>query len=229
MAIVVAFISQKGGAGKSTLARALAREIAAGGKKVLIADLDEQQQTSALWAERRQAAGIDPAVEVRTFGSVGEALAAIDDEFMVILDGPARASAGTLEIAKAAQLVVQPCGATTDDMDPAIRVFHKLVKAGIAPGKLAFALFRTGSAAQEREARCYLSSEFVDPAGGKQKLISYHVLEGALPNKVGYANALDGGYTVTETKWETMNEEAAAVIRDLVKWMMVAHRKGAAA
>ena len=43
---MVAFISQKGGVGKSTLARALAREAAAGGLGVKIADLDTQQGTS---------------------------------------------------------------------------------------------------------------------------------------------------------------------------------------
>lgn len=44
MASVVAFVSQKGGVGKSTLARALAREAAAGGLRVKVADLDTQQE-----------------------------------------------------------------------------------------------------------------------------------------------------------------------------------------
>ena len=39
MAAVIAFISQKGGVGKSTLARALAREAAVSGLKVKIAGI----------------------------------------------------------------------------------------------------------------------------------------------------------------------------------------------
>ena len=41
MATIIAFVSQKGGVGKSTLSRALAREAAASGLKVKIADLEE--------------------------------------------------------------------------------------------------------------------------------------------------------------------------------------------
>lgn len=43
---IVAFISQKGGVGKSTLARALAVEASHKKNKVLLADCDSQQATS---------------------------------------------------------------------------------------------------------------------------------------------------------------------------------------
>jgi chromosome partitioning protein len=45
MGVVVAFVSQKGGVGKSTLAR----EAAAGGLSVKVADLDVQQGTLVNW------------------------------------------------------------------------------------------------------------------------------------------------------------------------------------
>ena len=53
MAAIVAFVSQKGGVGKSTLARALAREAAAGGLRVKVADLDTQQGTAVDWHRLR--------------------------------------------------------------------------------------------------------------------------------------------------------------------------------
>jgi chromosome partitioning protein len=43
---IIAFISQKGGVGKSTLAQALASEAKRKKKKVLLADCDSQQSTS---------------------------------------------------------------------------------------------------------------------------------------------------------------------------------------
>ncbi|MEX3945981.1 ParA family protein, partial [Paraburkholderia sp. BR10937] len=60
MASVIAFVSQKGGVGKSTLARALARETAAGGLKTKVADLDTQQGTTVDWHRTRMDAGIEP-------------------------------------------------------------------------------------------------------------------------------------------------------------------------
>jgi hypothetical protein len=44
---------------------------------------------------------------------------------------------------------VQPTGASVDDLRPAVREFHALVKEGIFKDKLAFALNRIGTAAEE--------------------------------------------------------------------------------
>ena len=59
MAAVIAFISQKGGVGKSTLARALAAVCAQAGLEVVLADLDPRQQTLVHWQKARtRAAGL---------------------------------------------------------------------------------------------------------------------------------------------------------------------------
>ena len=58
MTTIIAFVSQKGGVGKSTLARALAREAAYGGLQVKIADLDTQQGTSVDWHRTRLHTGL---------------------------------------------------------------------------------------------------------------------------------------------------------------------------
>ncbi|HAV1239913.1 TPA: ParA family protein, partial [Salmonella enterica] len=65
--MIISFISQKGGVGRSTLARATAVELIRNGKKTYLADLDGQQQTSAKWAERRDNANISPAVETGVY------------------------------------------------------------------------------------------------------------------------------------------------------------------
>ena len=62
MTTLIAFVSQKGGVGKSTLSRAVAREAAASGLNVKVADLDTQQGTTVAWHRRRLDAGIEPTV-----------------------------------------------------------------------------------------------------------------------------------------------------------------------
>ena len=173
MTTVVAFVSQKGGVGKSTLSRALAREAAAGGLKVKVADLDTQQGTSVDWNRTRLEAGIEPVVSVESFKTAAQALSMAEHFDLLILDGPARTSQATLEIARAASLVVQPTGASLDDLRPAVREFHALVKAGVPHNRLAFALNRIGTPAEETDARSYLAE-----AG-------YGVLDGCLVERPG--------------------------------------------
>ena len=56
----IAFLTQKGGAGKTTLAASLAVAAAATGERVIALDLDPQGSL-ARWGERREAAeGADP-------------------------------------------------------------------------------------------------------------------------------------------------------------------------
>ena len=56
--MVVGMISQKGGAGKRTLARLIAREYAITGWNVKIADLDVSEGTSFNWQARRLQNGL---------------------------------------------------------------------------------------------------------------------------------------------------------------------------
>jgi chromosome partitioning protein len=204
MAAVVAFVSQKGGVGKSTLARALAREAAAGGLRVKVADLDTQQGTSVDWHRQRLQAGIEPAVSVEAFATAAQALAVADGYDILIIDGPARTSQATAEIAKAANLVVQPSGASLDDLRPAVREFHALVKAGIPAERLTFALNRIGTAAEEADARAYL-----EEAG-------YAVLAGCLLERPAYRQAQNGGHAVTETRFAGLRAQADALIQSLI-------------
>lgn len=204
MASIIAFVSQKGGVGKSTLSRALAREAAAGGLKTKVADLDTQQGTTVDWNRARLEAGIEPSISVESFKTAAQALAMVDHYDILILDGPARTSQATLEIAKAANLVVQPTGASLDDLRPAVREFHALVKAGIPKDRLTFALNRIGTDAEEADARVYLSE-----AG-------YSVLAGCLVERPAYRKAQNGGHAVTETRYAALNSRADALIQSLI-------------
>ena len=201
---IVGFISQKGGVGKSTLARGLSREAAASGLNVKLADLDTQQGTSVDWYRRRLDAGVTPIFSVESFKTASQALRTAEQFDLLLLDGPARASSATLEIAQAANLVVQPSGASIDDLRPAVLVFHELVKAGIPKSRLAFALCRIGTDAEEVEARGY-----IERAG-------YTTLEGALPERPSYRQASNIGLSITETRYPQLNQRADKLIQSMV-------------
>jgi chromosome partitioning protein len=204
LATIIAFVSQKGGVGKSTLSRALAREAAAGGLSAKIADLDTQQGTSVDWHRTRLHAGYKPPVAAEAFATAEQALKAADQFDLLIIDAPARTSKGTLDIARMADLVVQPTGASVDDLRPAVREFHALVQAGIPKEKLTFALNHIGTPAEESEARAYL-----EEAG-------YAVLTGFLAERPAYRKAQNVGHSITETTYAGLNAKADALIQALI-------------
>ena len=96
---IIACLSQKGGGGKSTLARCLVVELTKQKKKVLLVDLDIQQKTSQEWAERRKSQGIKPLINCQSYPFFGEKLLKSNYDYLII-DGPARMSKGSLEIAR---------------------------------------------------------------------------------------------------------------------------------
>ena len=128
----------------------------------------------------------------------------LDSYDLLIVDGPARTSSATLEIARVADLVVQPTGSSADDLRPAIREFHALVQAGIPARKLVFALNRIGTDSEEAETRSYIAE-----AG-------YVALSGCLPERPAYRQAQNLGLAVTETRFPKLNERANALIQALI-------------
>jgi chromosome partitioning protein len=201
---IIAFVSQKGGVGKSTLARALGREAAKSGLSIKIADLDPGQGTTTEWMRIRTAAGIEPMVPVQLYRAAAEALGEAERHDLLIIDGPAKTSAATLDIAKVADLVVQPTGASRDDLVPAVREFHALVKKGIPKDRLRFALVRLGTDAEEADSRAFLAE-----AG-------YVVLPGSLPERPAYRMTQNEGRAVTETKFATLQKQAEALVQAII-------------
>lgn len=207
MTTLIAFISQKGGVGKSTLARALAREAAAGGLRVKIADLDPDQATIVDWHKVRMQRAIEPAMSVELSRTFAQATAHVDGYDLLVIDGPAQASSSTTEIARRVDLVVQPTGPGRDDLTPAIRVFHGLVKAGVPSSRLVFALNHIGNENEADAAR-----QFIVDAG-------YAVLPGYLPERPAYRIAQNDGYAVTETRFVALKERADNLIQALIDRM----------
>lgn len=205
MPITIAFISQKGGVGKSTLARALAAVAAHAKLKVRLADLDAQQHTLVEWAKARIRNRVAPTIRVEAHASVESAVESAKNDDILIVDAAGHVSAATLDLARRSNLIVQPTGPGLDDLHPAVLVFHGLAANGVPRERMVYALCRTGSKEEEDAAREYLSE-----AG-------FEVLPGAIPERVGYRQALNRGKAPTETDEASLNERADELLEALLE------------
>ena len=208
MAAVVAVVSQKGGVGKSTLVRALSQQACQSSLSVKIADLDTQQGTASNWHRNRLHRGRPPVGSVEVFRTAREAIAQADSYDLLILDGAPRASTATLEVAQGADLVIQPTGASLDDLEPAVLLFHELARAGVARERLVFALCRIGTEAEAKEA-----VEYIEEAG-------YRVLEGVLYERPAYRQAQNEGLAITETRYKSLNARAERLIEAITNRLL---------
>lgn len=202
--MIVAFVSQKGGVSKSTLARALAVELTRSGLATRIADLDVHQGSQVDWHRDRLSSGLSPTPPVQLHPDLADALKAQNSAHVLILDGPARADRETVALARAADLVVIPAGASLDDLRPAARVAHSLVRAGIPASRILCALSRISTDTEAEAARTFLTD-----AG-------YRVAEGYLPERASYRTAQNTGRAVTEATAPTLRTAAERVVQSLI-------------
>lgn len=206
MALILGVVAQKGGVGKSTLVRTLAREYAENDWKVKIADMDTQQGTSLKWGSRRIKAGFKPEIPVEQFNSVRSALKYQDIHDLILFDGAPHATNVTKDIAKNSDLVILPTGYAKDDLEPTIELAHELIKNGITHDKIAIAFSRVGdSEAEAKEATAYVNES------------GYYLLPGAIPERAAYRRAMDLGLALTETKFSSLAKKADDLIAAIVQ------------
>ncbi len=203
MGYIIGFLSQKGGVGKSTLARTLACEVAANGETVKIADLDIQQGTSFEWMGRRAQAAIEPSIQVQTFAKVKDAIDEAGRFYVYVVDGAPHASKDTQEVAKVADLIVFPVGASLDDLNPSIRLAHELVKShNIDRGRIAFALIRV----PDNEAEVDRARNYITDSG-------YRVASGSIPHRTAFSQAMDQGKALSEVPHPTLRARVDDVVQ----------------
>lgn len=199
-------ISQKGGAWKSTIARALGTTYTGAGWKIKIIDLDTKQGTATNWQQRRLQAGIEPAVPVQMYGNVAAALSRAGDADLYIFDGPANATEETVKIAKACSLLILPTGLTLDDLQPQVALANSLADShGIPTESIVFALCKATKRNKPIEdAREYLSKT------------RFAILDGAIQHQDSYADAMNKGRSITETPFKSPRAKAMEVIQSAV-------------
>lgn len=116
---IISVVSQKGGAGKSTLSQALATHADVIGKNVLIIDLDPQS-TSAYWYERRLERGKEtPVVEAAQVIQLPRLIksAKDNDADLIIIDTAPHSNNDTLKAVAVSDIVLIPCRASMPDID----------------------------------------------------------------------------------------------------------------
>jgi chromosome partitioning protein len=111
----IAFVTQKGGAGKSTLASSVAVAAVAAGERVVVIDLDPLQ-TLVTWSATRRDSNL--AVEHLPPAKLAKTLAALEKKgvTLVVIDAPGQGGEETLAAIRAADLCIIPARPNAFDL-----------------------------------------------------------------------------------------------------------------
>jgi chromosome partitioning protein len=200
MSTIISLISQKGGVGKSGIARLLAVEFTRAGWTVKIADLDTMQGTVTKWKVRRDRAGVQPEIPVEKFATVERALREADKYDLLIVDGPAHAEQSGLNMAKASNLILMPSCYGLDDLEAQVEAAYELEERGIDRRRIWFVFSRTsGSPAEDQTARDYLHRAKIN------------VFEPVLSELPSIRQAHNGGRAASEVSFPVIRERAMAL------------------
>jgi len=157
--IVVAFCTQKGGTGKTTIATALAVAAHRSGKKSALLDLDPQ--TNAVdWFDRRQVEG--PDVASIQAGAIRRSLDAYRKIGMdwVFIDTPGKMDSASTEAAKHADIVVIPTQAQIFAIDTLEPLKRLLSMAGNPPAFVVLNLVHPNAGSRAAEDASAIAERF---------------------------------------------------------------------
>lgn len=199
----VSIISQKGGAGKTTLAIHLAAAATSAGRVSLIVDTDPQA-TATRWGQWRGHADPD-VIDCASPPLLGDKLAQVQGAGaeLAVIDTPPHAEAMSMKAARLADLILIPCRPRAFDLD-AIQTTADLVKAS---GKPAFVVFMAGP---QRAPNLYAEAAEVVTGFGLK------VAPVALSERAAYYHATAEGKTAPEVDPQG---RAAAEVAELWKWV----------
>lgn len=199
----VAIVSQKGGAGKTTLAIHLGVAASAAGLVSLIVDTDPQATASkwGVWRGGGDPEVIDCAAHALLPRKLQQA-AGLGAQFAVI-DTPPHADIMAREACRAADLLLVPCRPRAFDLD-AIQTTAELVKAS---GKPAFVVFTAGP---PRAPVLYAD------AGQLVQQFGLQVAPVTLPERAAFHHSTERGKTAAETE---PGGRAAEEVAALWSWL----------
>ena len=196
---VIAFVTQKGGSGKTTLALSCAVAAEESGFRTLILDMDPQRSAEA-WYQSREAP--TPKLAAITPAEIPNAIARSRQHFDILLiDTPGRDEPGTSAAIRHADLCLIPCRPTPADMKatpPTVATITRLGKLG------AFVLSQTPP-------RGYRIREAAKGLSVLGLVAPRHIV-----SRNAFQDAQGLGLAVTEFE---PNGKAATEIRELWQWI----------
>jgi chromosome partitioning protein len=197
----IAFLSQKGGSGKTTLAVHTAVAAQEEGERVVVVDTDFQQSATT-WGEARQSEA--PVVATSPAGELPTVLKAARHDAMTlcIIDTAPHAAPDATRAAAAANLIVIPCRPTALDL-AAVGSAVEIVTAAKKPG--VFVLSACPPRAPEIEETRTALSDYGLPVAPAQ-----------ITDRRAFARAVATGQAVTEFDGDG---KAAEEIRLLWHWL----------
>lgn len=191
---LASFVSQKGGVGKSALARLLAVGAARRGRSVLLADFDLEQLTCIEWNAIRLRTGVQPEIDARPFKSLKK-LRKTEERFdLVIADTRGLADDLTKDVAEESDVVFLPTGTSGDDLRPTLALARRLAKHG-GGAKLRVILSKVGRS--ERQAADAV--RMIEEAG-------FRLLTNQWPLRDGLQSELDAGRVGSEARNARLRE-----------------------
>jgi chromosome partitioning protein len=197
----IAIISQKGGAGKTTLALHLAAAAHDAGRVALVIDTDPQA-TASQWAAWRQDAPPEVIDSPPPRLSAKIAQARVQGADFIVIDTPPHADSAARAAVEAADLVLIPCRPSAFDL-AAIQTTAKLVQLLRKP---AFVVFTAGSPNAPR---------MYQEAGELVEGFGTPVCPIQIADRAAFRHASVEGRTVMEYE---PSGKAAEDIRHIYKW-----------
>lgn len=200
---VIAFVTQKGGTGKSSLAVSLAVAAEERGLKTSIIDLDPQG-TAKNWYERREAEG-GPEVNALQSGQLEAAMGLLKKQGvkLVIIDTPGvdtPAATAAIQVANLCLIPARPSIADIEAARPTVRSIARLDK----PFSYVLNQCPPGRSIRTSDAFRVLQ-------------LSGAVASTPLAMRADHMDALATGQGVTE---RDTNSKAAAEVRELLQWAL---------
>lgn len=202
---IASFIGQKGGVGKSTLARVLAVAAARQEYKVLLSDFDLEQLSCLEWSATRLNNGIEPDIEARAFKSFKKLRNSVEGFDLVVVDTRGLADELTTEVSQESDIVFLPTGTSMDDLRPTLALARRLSKSRKIGNKIVLVLSKVGRSERLLE----IAKETIADAG-------FEVLDSIWPERDGFQADLDVGKAGSESHNPYLREAAHAIEADMM-------------